>query len=144
MGEAVVFVVARDTGTRRSMARELSLSLDVHVMSMSGGAATVAWAHAAHPAAVVIAPGAPGSPEWVLGGLLRERPETARTPLVAVTGPDAGSPACVDWTEIVPAAEDPSRVAEAVRRALSPRRAAPKQASNATGWGATEEGEDTR
>jgi hypothetical protein len=134
MGETVVFVVARDVGTRRQMTRVLSQALDAHVISMSGGAATVAWAHAAHPAAVVILPGAPGSAEWLLGGLLRERPETARTPLIAVIGPGFGPPVCADWTETVTEAEGHTGIADAVRRALN-RRLAPPTGIRATAVG---------
>ena len=132
MSETIVFVVARDAGTRRLMTRALSRSPDVHVISMRGGAATVAWAHAAHPAAVVIVPGAPGSAEWLLGGLLRERPETARTALVAVVGADLGPPPCVDWTEIVTETEGHTQLVDAVRRALSHRLPAPTEVHTTT------------
>ena len=118
MCKTVVFVVAGEVASRQLMARALFPSLGLPVISMSGGAAAVACSRWLRPAVVVVAPGAPGCPEWELGGLLRGRPATAQIPLVAVVGPAVDAPQDAEWAEVVFAAEGWSRLLQAVRRAL--------------------------
>jgi CheY-like chemotaxis protein len=82
--DKLLFVVGADLARRRLIARQLARHLDVSAVSMAATSATVAWARAVRPAAVLTELAAAQPDGYELARRLGEDVATRDIPVVAV------------------------------------------------------------